>query len=83
MSTGKLVLYMTAWVVASVMIAVVIAILAVEVVRLFGGAESGSTGYAVVLNGVFLIVLVALLAIPFVFRRRFNAYEPPPETRDP
>lgn len=78
MSTGRVIAYMAAWFVASVMIALVLAILVVEVLRLFGVAESGTTSYRVTLNLSFLVLLGALVAVPFVFRRRFNRYEPPP-----
>ena len=79
MSTTRLIVYFTAWVAASLMMAVVAAVLVVEVVRLVGIAESGSTSYEVVLNVTFLVTAIALIAVPFVFRARFNRYEPPPE----
>ena len=50
MSTTRLIVYFAAWVAASLMMAVVAAVLVVEVVRLVGIAESGSTSYEVVLN---------------------------------
>jgi hypothetical protein len=79
MSTTRLIVYFAAWVAASLMMAVVAAVLVVEVVRLVGIAESGSTSYEVVLNVTFLVTAIALIAVPFVFRARFNRYEPPPE----
>lgn len=79
MPTGKLIALMLGWVLASVMIAVVTAIVVVELLRLLGIAESGTSGYSVALNIVFGVVLAALVAVPFVLRRRFNAYEPPPD----
>ena len=78
MSTVRVIAYFAAWLVASVMIAVVSSIIVVEVVRLAGFAQSGTPTYRWVLNGTFLVVLVALVAVPFVFRDRFNRYEPPP-----
>lgn len=78
MSTWKLIAYFAAWVAAAGMIGVVIAILVVELARLVGLAESGSTSYDLILNGTFLVVFIALVAVPFVFRARFNRYEPPP-----
>ena len=78
MSTGRVIAYMAAWFVASVTIALVFAILVVEVLRVFGIAESGTASYRVALNLSFLVLLSVLIAVPFVFRRRFNRYEPPP-----
>lgn len=78
MSTVRAITYFAAWFVASVMIAVVMAILAVEVARLAGIAESGTSTYRWVLNATFLMVLVSLVAVPFVFRSRFNRFEKPP-----
>jgi len=78
MSTLRVIAYFAAWVVASVMIAVVAAIIVVEVARLAGFAQSGTSTYRWVLNVTFFVVVVALVAVPFVFRDRFNRYEPPP-----
>ena len=78
MPTWKLILLFVAWLLASVMIAVVIAILGTEVLRLVGIVESGESSYSVALNVLFGVVFVALVAVPFVFRRRFTSYEPPP-----
>lgn len=78
MPTWKLILLFVAWLFASVMIAVVIAILGTEVLRLVGIVESGESSYSVALNVLFGVVFVALVAVPFVFRRRFTSYEPPP-----
>jgi hypothetical protein len=77
--TGKLIALMLGWVLASVMIALVTAIVVVELLRLVGVAESGTSGYTVALNAVFGVVLAVLVAVPFLFRRRFNAYERPPD----
>ena len=78
MPTWKLILLFVAWLFASVMIAVVIAILGTEVLRLVGIVESGESSYSVALNVLLGVVFVALVAVPFVFRRRFTSYEPPP-----
>lgn len=78
MPTARLIAYLAAWVVAAVMMAVVAAILIVEVARLVGVAEPDTTSYRVVLNVSFLLVLGILVAVPFVFRKRFNRYEAPP-----
>jgi membrane protein YdbS with pleckstrin-like domain len=77
--TGKLIALMLGWVLASVMIALVTAIVVVEVLRLLGIAESGKSGYTLALNAVFGVVLAVLVAVPFLFRRRFNTYERPPD----
>lgn len=79
MPTGKLIALMLGWVLASVMIALVTAIVVVEVLRLLGIAESGTSGYTLALNAVFGVVLAVLVAVPFLFRRRFNTYERPPD----
>lgn len=79
MPTGKLIALMLGWVLASVMIAVVTAIVVVEMVRLLGVVESGTSGYTLALNAVFGVVLAVLVAVPFLFRRRFNTYERPPD----
>jgi hypothetical protein len=72
MSTARIIGLLIAWVLASVMIAVVTAIVATEVLRLFGLIEIGESTYAIALNVVFVVVLVVLVAVPFVFRNRFE-----------
>ncbi len=72
MSTAKLVGLFAVWVLASVMIAVVAAIVLTEVLRLVGVVEVGETSYAVSINVVFVIVFVGLVAVPFVLRSRFE-----------
>jgi hypothetical protein len=76
MPTWKVLLLMAAWVLASVMMALVSAIVGTEVLTWLGLVESDTTSYSVALNGIFLIVLVALVAVPFVFRNRFAVREP-------
>lgn len=78
MSTVKVLAYVAAWVVASVTMALVGAILLVEVLRLVGVAESGTSSYRIALTTGFLVIFIGLVAVPFVFRQRFNRYEPPP-----
>ena len=79
MPTWKLLLLFAGWILASVMIAVVTAIVITEVLAVVGVVESGESSYSISLNVVFLVTLLALVAVPFVFRRRFEAVEPPPE----
>ena len=76
MPSWTILLLMAAWVVASVMIALVGAIVGTEVLRWVGLVEADTTSYSVALNGIFLVVLVALVAVPFVFRDRFAVREP-------
>jgi hypothetical protein len=72
MSTARVVGLMIAWILASVMIAVVTAIVATEVLRVLGFVETGEPSYATAINVVFGVTLIALIAVPFVFRRRFG-----------
>jgi hypothetical protein len=76
MPTWKILVLMGAWVLASVMIALVTAILGTEVLEWVGLVDADASSYSVALNGIFLIVLVALVAVPFVFRDRFSVREP-------
>jgi hypothetical protein len=76
MPTWKILLLMGAWVLASVMIALVTAIVGTEVLEWVGLVEADAPSYSVALNGIFLVVLVALIAVPFVFRNRFSVREP-------
>jgi hypothetical protein len=72
MSTARVVGLMIAWILASVMIAVVTAIVATEVLRVLGFVETGEASYAITINVVFGVTLIALIAVPFVFRHRFG-----------
>ena len=72
MSTARVIGLLIAWTLASIMIAVVTAIVATEVLRLVGLVETGESSYSIAINTVFVIVLVVLVAVPFVFRRRFE-----------
>jgi hypothetical protein len=60
-----------AWVLASVMMAVVTAIIVTEILRAIGIVDSGSSSYSIAINLTFVLVFVALVAVPFVFRKRF------------
>jgi len=72
MSTGKLILLSIAWVLASLTMGVVVAVIVTEVLRLAGIVETGSPGYSLSLNIVTFSVFVVLVAVPFVFRKRFT-----------
>ncbi len=72
MSTARVIGLVVAWMLASIMIAVVTAIVATELLRLFGLVESGESSYSIAINVVFVVVLVALVVVPFVFRNRFE-----------
>ena len=72
MSNSRLIWYSIGWVLASVMVAVVAAIVLTEVLSLTPWVETGESSYNLTLNVVFLVVLVGLVAVPFVFRERFR-----------
>lgn len=72
MSTARVIGLLIAWTLASIMIAVVTAIVVTEVLRLLGLVETGESSYSIAINTVFVIVLVVLVAVPFVFRKRFE-----------
>jgi hypothetical protein len=71
MSTGKLILLSVAWVLASLTMGVVVGVFVTEILRLAGLVETGSSGYSLSLNVVTFGVFILLVAVPFVFRRRF------------
>lgn len=73
MPTWKLILAGVAWVLASVFVAVVAAIVVTEVLRFVGFVVSGESSYAVSLNVTFLIVFFGVASVPIVFRRRFSS----------
>ena len=58
MSTARVIGLLIAWTLASIMIAVVTAIVATEVLRLVGLVETGESSYSIAINTVFVIVLV-------------------------
>lgn len=72
MPTRKVVAMFVAWVLASVMMAVVTAIIVTEILRVVGAVDSGSTSYTLAINATFIVVFVVLVAVPFVFRDRFS-----------
>lgn len=75
MSTGKLITLSVAWVLASLTMGVVVAVLVTEILRLVGIVETGSPGYATSLNVVTFGTFAVLLGVPFVFRKRFIGTE--------
>ena len=77
MTNKKLIWYSIGWFLASVMTAVVAAIVLTEVVALTPLVESGETSYSVALNAIFLVILIVLCAVPFVFRERFRLPDQP------
>ncbi len=72
MSTGKFIALSIAWVLASLTMGVVTAVFVTEILRLLGIVESGSPGYSTSLNIVTFGTFAALVAVPFVFRKRFT-----------
>lgn len=77
MPTSRLVWYSIGWFLASVMIAVVTAIVGTEMLSLTPWVQTGESSYRWTLNVLFLVVLVALIAVPFVFRERFGLPQDP------
>jgi len=71
MSTLKLVGLGIAWLLASIAIAVVGAMLGTELLDVVGVAQSGETSYTVAMNTIFLVALVGLVLVPFLLRTRF------------
>jgi hypothetical protein len=67
----KLIGFLIAWVLAAIAIAVVTAIVLTEFLDVVGVVESGEPSYSWTINGVALGVFVALVAVPFAFRKRF------------
>jgi len=70
MSTPKLIGLVVAWVLASVAIAVVTAIVVTEFLDVIGVVESGHSSYSWAINGIALVVFIALVAAPFLLRDR-------------
>jgi len=71
MSGLKLSMFAVAWVFASLAIGVVMAIILTEALSLFGIVDTGEPSYSVSLNAITLLVFLALIAVPIVFRKRF------------
>ncbi len=83
MSTLKLLGLGVAWLLASLTMAVVAAILLTEFLDMVGVVRSGETSYKVAINVIALVVFAGLAVVPFLLRRRF--VEPtlgPSEDRD-
>ncbi len=62
---------MVGWFLASIAIAIVISIVLTEVLVLVGLVDWGTPEYSWILNGLALVLFLALVSIPFVFRKRF------------
>jgi hypothetical protein len=62
---------MVGWFFASIAIAIVISIVLTEVLVLVGFIDWGTPEYLWILNGMALVLFLALMAVPFVFRKRF------------
>ena len=80
MSNSRLIWYSIGWFLASVMIAVVGAIVVTEILSVTPLVDTGESSYRLTLNLVFLIVLIGLIAVPFVFKERFRLPTPPEDT---
>ncbi len=76
--TRKLVLLTIAWVLAAVTIGLVVGVLLTEIMALAGAFTTGSDAYRLSLNIIALVVFVAVVTVPFVFRDRFRS-DPPRE----
>ena len=72
--------YSIGWFLASVMIAVVGAIVVTEILSVTPLVDTGESSYRLTLNLVFLIVLIGLIAVPFVFKERVRLPTPPEDT---
>jgi len=75
MSTGKFIVLSVAWVLASLTMGVVTAVFVTEILRLIGVVETGSSGYSLSLNIITFAVFAVLVAVPFLFRKRFAGKE--------
>lgn len=64
-----------AWILASIAIAVVAAIVLTELLDVIGIVESGETSYTFAINTILLAVFVVLVLIPYLFRDRFMPAE--------
>lgn len=73
MSTPKLIGLLVAWVLASVTIAVVAAIVVTELLDVIGVVESGQRSYSWAINVIALGVFIALVSVPFLLRDRLMA----------
>ena len=73
MSTLKLIGFALAWVLASVAIAVVVAIVFTELLDVVGLVESGQPSYSRATNGIAAVAFIVLVAVPFLLRNRLTA----------
>jgi hypothetical protein len=69
--TLKLIGLGIAWMLASIAIAVVAAMLGTELLDVVGVVESGETSYTVAINSILVLVFVGLILVPFLLRDRF------------
>lgn len=79
MPTWKIILMLIAWVFVAAFIGVVSAIVGTEILRLIGVVDDNNDSYQISINVIWALVFVAVVAVPFVFRGRFVADEPPPD----
>jgi len=59
------------WMLASIAIAVVAAMIGTELLDVVGVVESGETSYTVAINSILLLAFVGLILVPFLLRDRF------------
>ncbi len=71
MPTWKLLVMIVGWILASVAIAIVISIVLTEFLVLVGLIDWDTSEYAWILNGMALVLFLALVSVPIVFRKRF------------
>ena len=69
-----------AWLFVAAFIGVVTAIVVTELLRVLGVVDSGEDSYQRAINVIWLVVFVAVAAIPFVFRHRFADRRPPDQS---
>ncbi len=79
MPTWKIILMLVAWAFVAAFIGVVTAIVGTEILRLIGVVDGNDDSYQISINVIWAVVFVVVLAVPFVFRARFVADEPPPD----
>ncbi len=73
MSTLKIIGFLTAWVFAAVAIALVTAIVVVELLAAVGIVDAGQASYSVAVSTIAVLVFAAVVLVPVVFRKRFTA----------
>jgi len=72
MPAWKLLMMIVAWVLASITIAIVASIVLTEFLVLAGLINWGTPEYAWSLNAMALVLFLALVSVPIVFRKRFD-----------